>query len=103
MVLETDTRRCTSEDAGPPRWVDCEIPHRLKRRTKHSLEGCGNLGDARFKNLEGKFERENPKKTISASCELEPLHKYIRAWEADHKTTFWAHKYHYESPIMLRD
>ena len=29
------------------RWVlkgvDCEIPHRLGRRTKHCLQGCGNL------------------------------------------------------------
>ena len=27
-------------DTGPRRQVDCEIPHRLERRTKHS---CGNL------------------------------------------------------------
>ena len=37
MVLELDTRRCASEDAGPPREVGCEISHRLGRRTKHSL------------------------------------------------------------------
>ena len=39
MVLELDTGRCASEDAE----VDCEIPHRLERGTKHSLQGCGNL------------------------------------------------------------
>ena len=32
-----------SENAGPRRGVDCEIPHQLERRTKHSLQGCGNL------------------------------------------------------------
>ena len=37
MVLESDTGRCASEDAGPSRGVDCEIPHRLERGTKHSL------------------------------------------------------------------
>ena len=37
MVSELDTGRCASGDAGPPRGVDCEIPHWLKRRTKHSL------------------------------------------------------------------
>ena len=26
-----------SEDAGPRRGVDCEIPRRLGKRTKHSL------------------------------------------------------------------
>ena len=26
-----------NEDAGPRKGVDCEIPHRLGRRTKHSL------------------------------------------------------------------
>ena len=43
MVLELDIKRCASEDVGPPREVDCEIPHRLEKRTKHSLKGCGNL------------------------------------------------------------
>ena len=37
MVLEPDTRRCASEDAGPRRGVDCEIPHQLEREMKHSL------------------------------------------------------------------
>ena len=36
MVLELDTGRCA-------RGVDCKIPHRLERGTKHSLQGCGNL------------------------------------------------------------
>ena len=29
IVSESDTGRCASEDVGPPRRVDCEIPHRL--------------------------------------------------------------------------
>ena len=37
MVSEPDTERCASEDAGPPKGVDCEIPNRLKRGTKHCL------------------------------------------------------------------
>ena len=37
MVSEPDTGRCANEDAGPPRGVDSEIPHRLERGTKHSL------------------------------------------------------------------
>ena len=37
MVSELDTGRCASKDAGPQREVDCEIPHRLERRTEHSL------------------------------------------------------------------
>ena len=28
---------CANEDVGSPRGVDCEIPHRLERRMKHSL------------------------------------------------------------------
>ena len=28
-----------SEDAGPQRGLDCEIPHRLGRRTKHFFMG----------------------------------------------------------------
>ena len=31
MVLEPDTERCASKDTGPPRGVDCEIPHQLER------------------------------------------------------------------------
>ena len=34
MVSEADTNRCTSEDAGPQRGVNCEITHWLGRRTK---------------------------------------------------------------------
>ena len=37
MVSEPDIGQCVSEDAGPPRRVDCEIPHWLERGTKHSL------------------------------------------------------------------
>ena len=35
MVLELDTGWCANEDAGPSRGVDCEIPYRLERGTKH--------------------------------------------------------------------
>ena len=38
MVLELDTERCASEDTGPPREVNCEIPRRLERETKHSYK-----------------------------------------------------------------
>ena len=31
--------RCASEDAGPLRGVDCEIPHRLERGTNISYKG----------------------------------------------------------------
>ena len=37
MILEPYTRRCASEEAGPPRGVDCEIPRWLERGMKHSL------------------------------------------------------------------
>ena len=37
MVSELDTRRCASEDVGPPRGVDCEIPHLLGRGMQHFL------------------------------------------------------------------
>ena len=37
MVSEPGTEQCASEDAGPLKGVDCEITHRLERRTKHSL------------------------------------------------------------------
>ena len=37
MVLELDTGQCASEDVGPSRGVDCEIPRRLKRGTEHFL------------------------------------------------------------------
>ena len=43
MVSEPNTGWCANEDVGLPRGVDCEIPHRLERGTKHSLQGCGNL------------------------------------------------------------
>ena len=31
--------RRASQDSGPQREVDCEIPHRLGGRTKHSYKG----------------------------------------------------------------
>ena len=37
MVSKPDIGWCANEDAGPSRGVDCEIPHWLKRGTKHSL------------------------------------------------------------------
>ena len=37
MVSKPDTGPCASEDTGPPRGVNCEIPHWLERGTKHSL------------------------------------------------------------------
>ena len=37
IVSEPDTGRCASEYASSPRRVDCEIPHRLERGTKHFL------------------------------------------------------------------
>ena len=66
MVSEPDTGRCASKDAGPQGgWMVSS--HQLKGGTKHSLQGCGNLSLADgFKNLEGKPNRENRKKTISA-------------------------------------
>ena len=36
-VSESITERCASEDAGPSKRVDCKIPHRLERGTKHTL------------------------------------------------------------------
>ena len=37
MVLEPGSGWCISEGDGPPRGVDCEIPHQLERESKHSL------------------------------------------------------------------
>ena len=37
MVSKPNTERCASEDVGPTRGVDCEIPHRLENGAKHSL------------------------------------------------------------------
>ena len=37
MVLVLDKGQWASKDAGPPKGVDCKIPHRLERGTKHSL------------------------------------------------------------------
>ena len=73
MVLEPDTGWCASKDAGPPREVDCEIPHRLERRTKHCLKGCGNLSLLEvFQNLEespeGKTQREQYLLAVGLNC-----------------------------------
>ena len=37
IVSELGTEQCASEDAVSPREVDCEIPLRLERGTKHFL------------------------------------------------------------------
>ena len=37
VVSEADAGRYASKDTGLPRGVDCEIPRRLERGTKHSL------------------------------------------------------------------
>ena len=37
MILELDIGQCVNEDVGPPRGLDCEIPHQLERGMKHSL------------------------------------------------------------------
>ena len=37
IVSEPGTGWCASEDVGPLRGVDCEIPHQLERATKHFL------------------------------------------------------------------
>ena len=71
MVSELDNGWCANEDAGPSRGVDCEIPHQLERRTKHSLYGCGNFFLLTcFKTVRLMMIRNEPKRTISASGEL---------------------------------
>ena len=55
VSIHITTERCVSEDAES-RGVDCEIPHRLERETKHL------------------------KKTISASGELELFHQYYSCY-----------------------
>ena len=37
MISELGFRWCANEDTRSPREVDCEIPHRLERGTKHFL------------------------------------------------------------------
>ena len=39
MILESDTGRCANEDVGPPRGLDCEIPHRLERERNIPYKG----------------------------------------------------------------
>ena len=54
--------------------MDCEIPYRVRRRTKHSYQGVESSHDyTRFKNFKGKLEIESPKRTISYSSGLGPL------------------------------
>ena len=43
MVSKLDFGRCASEECWALEGMDCEVPHRLERGTKHSLLGCGNL------------------------------------------------------------
>ena len=43
ILSELDIGQCASINAGNPRGMNCEIPHRLERGTKHSLQWCGNL------------------------------------------------------------
>ena len=38
MISESNTGWCVSEEAGPPKRMDCAISHRLKRGTKHLCE-----------------------------------------------------------------
>ena len=57
------------------RGVNCEIPHRLGRNTLYKgVETF--LKQTRFKNLEGKPERESPKRTIFTSGRLGPLQNF---------------------------
>ena len=83
MILVFDTGRCASEDAEPRRGVDCDIPHRLKKEMSVSEDAGPRRGvnceiphrlGRRMKNLEGKPERESPKRTIFASGGLGPSH-----------------------------
>ena len=39
MISKPGFGWCASEDARPQRGVDCEIPHRLERGTKHPYKG----------------------------------------------------------------
>ena len=92
-VLHRLERTSASENVGLQRvGVDCEIPHRLergtsssedvgprrgwivrshigwKRGTKHALYGVETSPQQiMFKNIEGKLERESPKRIISTS------------------------------------
>ena len=70
MVL--DIEQCASEDTGPPREVDCEIPHRLRRGTKHFLQGRENFSLVdMFKTVRLTAIRNGQKRTISDSGVLE--------------------------------
>ena len=50
------------------REVDCEIPRQLRKEQSIIYKGVETSHkQTRFKNLEGKSKRENPKRTTSAS------------------------------------
>ena len=53
---------------GPRREVNCEIPNRLGRRMKHFFYNGVQTSPQQtcFKSFEGKPERKNPKRIISA-------------------------------------
>ena len=51
--------------------MNCEIPHQFEKGTKHSLQERKNF--YAFKYLEGKPERESPKRIVSASSGFELL------------------------------
>ena len=74
MLSDPDTGWCASEDAGPLKGVDCEIPHRLERGTKHSITVWKPLPSKRvLKTLRGSRKGKSPKRIISASGGLGPL------------------------------
>ena len=68
LVSEPDTKRCASEDAGPRRGVDCDPTSVGKGNEAFFIKGVETSPqNTHFKNLEVKPERENRKRTISAS------------------------------------
>ena len=63
------------EHTRPRKMVDCEITHRLKRKTKHFYNGAENFPyQTRFKNFERKHKKESPEGTIFARSGLVLLH-----------------------------
>ena len=77
MVLELDIEQCISEDAGPPKDVDCDIPPQPKGGTHIFLQGHGNLSHAKKKkkiwiktnNLIKDYPQLNQKKTNLKTAE----------------------------------
>ena len=65
MVLESDIGRCASEDAGPPRGVDYEIPHWLEGNEALLIGVLKSLPNRRVMK---KSKRENLK-TLRGSLE----------------------------------